>query len=131
MATRRKPVKSSKTAKPRKKASRPLGARLKENSAEDKELSATERRELARRIEDLDDRTRYLIVSSIGERITLYYNIADDTYSWDEPKAATLFKRKAAAQKILAMLGKGVRVIECSVDKRGQLLKKSIQLESK
>jgi hypothetical protein len=119
MATRRKPTKA-------RKPTRTVVRRAKPIQEEDKDLSAAERRELEQRIKDLDDRTRYLLASSIGSKITLYYNIADDTYSWDEPKSATLFKRKAAAQKIRTMLGSGVKVVECLVDKRGLLVKKSI-----
>ena len=119
MATARKPAKKS-------KSSRSNVSRVSLGPKEDRDLSAAERRELDRRIKDLEDRTRYLLASSIGSKITLYYNIADDTYSWDEPKSATLFKRKAAAQKIRTLLGSGVKVLECQVDKRGLLVKKSI-----
>jgi hypothetical protein len=112
---------------PLRKPGRVLASRSQLSPEEVRDLSAAERRELERAIKDLEDRTRYLLASSIGERITLYYNIADDTYTWDEPKSATLFKRKAAATKIRALLGSGVQVLECRVDKRGQLLKKSIQ----
>jgi hypothetical protein len=120
MATRRKPS-------PSRKSGKILGrtAHLSPEAIHD--LTAAERRELERAVKDLEDRTRYVLASSLGERIVLYYNIADDTYSWDEPKGATLFKRKPFALKIRAMLGSGVKVLECRVDKRGQLLKKSIQ----
>ncbi len=120
MATRRK-------SSPSRKPGRVFGSRSQLSPEEVRDLSAAERRELERAIKDLDDRTRYLLGTSIGERIVLYYNIADDTYTWDEPKNATLFKRKAAAVKVRTLLGSGVRVLECRVDKRGQLLKKSIQ----
>lgn len=120
MATRRKPSPSRKTGKV-------LGSRSRLSPEEIRDLSGTERRELERTIKDLEDPTRYLLASSIGLRIMLYYNIGDDTYTWDEPNNATLFKRKAAAVKIRTMLGSGVKVLECRVDKRGQVLRKSIQ----
>ena len=119
MATVRKPV------QPR-KPGRTIGSRTRLAPNEDPELSPAERRELESRIKDLKDRTRYILASSIGSKITLYYNIADDTYTWDDPKTATLFKRKAAAQKIRTMLGTGVKVLDCRVDKRGRLVGKSI-----
>jgi hypothetical protein len=120
MATVRKP------AQPR-KPGRTIGSRTQLAPKKDPDLSAAERRELERRIKDLDDRTRYILASSIGAKITLYYNISEDTYTWDDPKTATLFKRKAAAVKIRAMLGTGVKVLDCRVDKRGRLVSKSIQ----
>jgi len=120
MATRRKTIGARKSDKV-------LANRSRMSTEAVRDLSVAERRELEQCIKDLEDRTRYLLASSLGERITLYYNIADDTFSWDDPQGASLFKRKVAAQKIRTILGSGVKVLSCRVDKRGHLLKRSIQ----
>jgi len=123
MAARHKSVNSRKPAG---------GKPTRKTDADDiPELSRAEMRELERRVKDLEDRTRYLLVSSIGSRIVLYYNIADDTFTWEEPKEATLFKRKAAASKVKSLLGRGVEIVECRVDKHGKLLKSSLQPQAK
>jgi hypothetical protein len=54
-------------------------------------------RELDGRVKDLDDTTRYLLLSAFGPRFALYYNVSSDTYGMNEPVHATLFKRRAAA----------------------------------
>ncbi len=111
-----------KSANPRKTTGR-VASTSKKKVGNVPELTRAEQRELDRRIKDLEDRTRYLLLSSIGSRVHLYYNITEDTFSWDEPKHATLFKRKTAAASIKALLGSELAIVECRVDKRGQLLK--------
>lgn len=95
------------------------------------EMSRAEIRELERRVKDLEDRTRYLLISQIGPNVVLYYNVSEDTYSWDDPKDSTLFKRKEAALKIQSLLEGGNRIVKCRVNKRGQLVKNSIVLNAK
>jgi hypothetical protein len=119
-----------KSANPR-KPRRGVATASAKNVGDVPELTRAEQRELDRRIKDLDDRTRYLLLSSIGSRVHIYYNIAEDTFSWDEPKHATLFKRKTAAASIRALLGSELEIAECRVDKRGQLLNRSIKLAAK
>jgi hypothetical protein len=75
---------------------------------------------------DLDDRTRYLLVSTIGPRFVLYYQVTSDTYIMNEPALATLFKRRQAALAIKRLLTKSVRIVECRVDRKGRLIKSSI-----
>ena len=54
--------------------------RRRERAREDDELSPAQRRELRRRLIDLRDPIRYLLVSNMGRRFALYYNIAEDVY---------------------------------------------------
>ncbi|MBI3028031.1 MAG: hypothetical protein HYY64_00755 [Candidatus Rokubacteria bacterium] len=77
-------------------------------------------------MKDLHDRTRYLLVSAFGPRFALYYNVSEDTYGMNEPAHATLFKRRAAALAIRRMLGGGVEIARCRVDRRGQLVLNSL-----
>ena len=79
-----------------------------------------------RQLVDLDDRTRYLLVSTIGPRFVLYYQVTSDTYIMNEPALATLFKRRQAALAIKRLLTKRVRILECMVDRKGRLIKSSI-----
>ena len=88
-------------------------------------------RELDRRVKDLDDRTRYLLVSTFSPRFALYYNVAEDTYAMNEPVYATLFKRRAAALAIKRLLGGGVEIAPCRVDRRGRLVLKSVALRGR
>ena len=121
---------SRKPAKSRKPTSR--GGRAPSKAVDDvPEMSRDEVRELERRVQDLENRERYLLISQIGSSVVLYYNVSEDTYSWDDPTDATLFKRKAAALKIKSLLGAGIKLVECVVNKRGQLVKKSIALNAK
>jgi len=93
---------------------------------EDPPLTATQRRALARHIKDVEDRTRYLLVSATLPGISLYYRIQDDTWAFDDPTTATLFKRRVAAKAIQAQLRPGVYVVPCVVDDRGRLVLTSI-----
>ena len=93
---------------------------------EDPPLTPAQRRALARHVKDVEDRTRYLLVSATLPGISLYYMVQDDSWSFDDPTAATLFKRRAAARAIQALLRPGVYVVPCQVDDRGSLVLKSI-----
>ncbi|MBK7903070.1 MAG: hypothetical protein IPJ97_09110 [Proteobacteria bacterium] len=92
---------------------------------EDPPLTPTQRRALARHVKDMEDRTRYLLVSATlpGSRST---TVQDDSWSFDDPTTATLFKRRASAQAIQALLRPGVFVVPCKVDDRGRLVLTSI-----
>jgi hypothetical protein len=95
---------------------------------EDNELSARELRELERRVGDLNNRTRYLVVTVLGPGFVLYYNVSEDTYGWNEPSHATLFKRQEAAVAVQQLLGDSDTVTTGTVNARGQLVRKSVQL---
>lgn len=76
-------------------------------------LTRKQVRELKRRVADLDDPIRYFLVSRFGPRFALYYNVSDDVYAMNDPKAATLFKRRKAAESIKAMLGPRTQLVKC------------------
>jgi hypothetical protein len=75
-------------------------------------------RELQKRVADLEDPTRYLVVTGFGPRFVLYYNVCDDVYAMNEPSGGTLFKRRAAALAIKRLLGRKVRVVRCTTKRR-------------
>lgn len=82
--------------------------------------------ELDRRVKDLDDRTRYLLVSVFGPRFVLYDNVSEDTYAMNEPGRATVFKRRAAAAAIKTLLGRRVQIVRYRVDRQGHLVLNSL-----
>jgi len=76
-------------------------------------LSPAQRREILRRIRDMDDPTRYLIRDRLfeGRRMQLYYNVSDDV--WSSSRAgATLFKRRPSAVAIARLLGAETRILK-------------------
>jgi hypothetical protein len=107
------------------------GLRGVQTESDDTRLSDAQTRELARRIRDLEDRTRYLLVSTMGPRVFLYYDVTEDTYVWNDPRAATLFKRRAAAAAVKKLLGTAVAIVACRVDSRGRLVVSSVQRPGK
>ena len=93
---------------------------------EDPPLTPAQRRALECHVKDVEDRTRYLLVSATLPGISLYYMVQDDSWSFDDPTVATLFKRRPAARAIQALLRPGVFVVPCDVDDRGRLVLDSI-----
>lgn len=103
------------------------GARGAGRVAEDEPpVTRAEMQELDRRVKDLHDRTRYVLLSALSPKFMLYYSVSEDTYGMNEPAHATLFKRRAAAIAIRRMLGGGVEVVRCRVDRRGRLVLNSL-----
>ena len=96
------------------------------DNSDDWPLTKAEIRELDRRLADTRDRTRYLLVSVFGPRFVLYYNVSGDMYGMNDPRYATLFKRRAAALAIKRLLGSGVQVLRCRVDRRDRLVLRSV-----
>ena len=88
-------------------------ATYRESDPVDDELTPAQIRELRRRMADLDDVTRYLLVSQMGPRFALYYNVSDDVYVMNDPRGATLFKRRKAALAVKALLGGSIRLLRC------------------
>ena len=84
-----------------------------ESDAVDEELTPAQVQELRRRMADLDDATRYLLVSRMGPRFALYYSVSDDVYVMNDPRGATLFKRRKAALAVKALLGGSIRILRC------------------
>ncbi|MET0275377.1 MAG: hypothetical protein ABW211_00865 [Acidimicrobiia bacterium] len=96
------------------------------NASTEPELTRKQARELERRVEEMRDPTRYLLKSSLTSGIVLYYNLSEDTYGWNDPSGATLFKRRASASAIQGLLGTGVKVARCRVNRKGRLVKSSL-----
>ncbi len=94
------------------------GCRAEFDEAADWPLTPAQIREIKRRVVDLDDPIRYLLVSRVGPRFSLYYNVSDDLYAMNDPSGATLFKRRKAAESIKRTLGRGVDILECHTRKR-------------
>lgn len=90
------------------------------------DLTRSQTRELDSRLADLKDRTRYLLVSRLGPRFDPYYNVSEDTYGMNEPAHATLFKRRPAAAAVKRLLGRGIDLIRCRVDRQGKLVLRSV-----
>ncbi len=89
-------------------------------------LTSAQIRELEHSVKDLDDRTRYFLVSAFAPKFALYYNLSEDTYGMNEPGHATLFKRRAAAIAIKQMLGPGIQIVRCRVTRKGNLVARSV-----
>jgi hypothetical protein len=86
------------------------------------DLTASQIRELKRRIKDMDDPVRYLIVSEFGPRFVLYYNVSNGTFAHNDPAGGTVFKRRAAAESIRKLLRSTVTIAKFSV--KGKRLKR-------
>ena len=93
---------------------------------EDPPLTPAQRRALDRHVKDMEDRTRYLLVSATLPGISLYYLVNEDSWAFDDPTTATLFKRRASAKAVQSLLRPGVFVVPCEVDDRGRLVLSSI-----
>jgi hypothetical protein len=70
-------------------------------------LSAKEIAELKRRVADLEDPTRYVIVSAFSRRFCLYYCPESGNYIMNEIPPEAMFKRKAEAVAVAKVLDRG------------------------
>ena len=115
------------TEKPRKKPTKtkPVPPTVSEPAAapedEDWELSKAQIREIERRVRDLDDPKRFVLASELLPSFVLYYDVSNNVYVMNDLSAATVFKKRKAAVAIKALLGKGVRIVECLKLKSGKL----------
>ena len=114
------------TEKPRKKPgkTKPVPPTVSEPAApqdEDWELSKAQIREIERRVRDIDDPRRFVLASELVPSFVLYYDVSDNVYVMNDLSAATVFKKRKAAVAIKALLGKGVRIVECRKLKTGKL----------
>jgi hypothetical protein len=114
------------TQKPKKKPTKtkPVPPTVSEPAApegQDWELSKAQIRELERRVRGLDDPKRFVLASEFLPRFVLYYDVSDNVFVMNDLSAATVFKKRKAAAAIKALLGKGVRVVECRKLKSGKL----------
>lgn len=84
-------------------------------------LTPAQIREIDRGVADLDNPVRYLLVSRMGPRFFLYYNVSDDLYAMNDPSGATLFKRRKAAESVKRTLGRGgrgIHLVKCRTRRR-------------
>jgi hypothetical protein len=114
------------TEKPRKKPAKakPVPPTVSEPAApEDEgwELSKAQIREIERRVRDIDDSRRFVLASELLPSFVLYYDVSNNVYVMNDLSAATVFKKRKAAVAIKALLGKGVRIVECLKLKSGKL----------
>ncbi len=106
--------------------SKPHSLRSEASAVDPHPLTKSQIRELERRLRDADDRTRYLLVSSLAPSCTLYYDVSSDNYVMNEPARATLFKRRQGAVAIQNTLGARISVVRCRVDARDALVLSSL-----
>jgi hypothetical protein len=90
------------------------GMSLRRDNWDDEPLTPAQIRKLKRRVANLDDPIRYLLVSQLGPRFALYYNVSDDVYALNDPRGGTLFKRRNAALAVKRLLGSRIRVVRCT-----------------
>ena len=114
------------TEKPRKRPAKtkPVPPTVSEPAApedEDWELSKAQIREIERRVRDIDDPRRFVLASEFLPSFVLYYDVSNNVYVMNDLSAATVFKKRKAAVAIKALLGKGVRIVECLKLKSGKL----------
>ena len=88
---------------------------------EDWELTKAQIREIERRVRDIDDPRRFVLASEFLPSFVLYYDVSNNVYVMNDLSAATVFKKRKAAVAIKALLGKGVRIVECLKLKSGKL----------
>jgi hypothetical protein len=115
-----------KRRKARTTRSKPRSVRSEASADDPFPLTKPQIRELQRRLRDADDRTRYLLVSSLAPGCTLYYDVTSDNYVMNEPARATLFKRRPGAVAIQSTLGAGVTIVRCRVDASDALVPSSL-----
>ena len=88
-------------------------------------LTPAQMRELKRRVLDLKDRRRFLLVSAFTARTAFHYDVSRSTWGMNDPSLGTLFKRRATATAVQRLLRDGVQVVRWRVDRRDRLIKKS------
>lgn len=76
------------------------------------QLSPAVIRELERRLRDLRDPVRYMLVSEFSRRFILYYNVSSGMFTMNDPRGGTLFKRRQAAEGVKKILGKGITIVK-------------------
>lgn len=67
-------------------------------------LTEAQAAELHRRMAELDDPTRYLIVSAFSRKFVLYCEVQSNCYVMNRPADGTLFKSRDVAQAVLSVL---------------------------
>lgn len=88
---------------------------------EDPSLSAAWRKEIGRRLRDLHDPTRYVIVSAFSRTFLLYYDASRDSYPMNDLGQATLFKRLSVARAVIRVLGDHHVLMKVKLRKDGSI----------
>lgn len=98
----------------------PYAARLKRQAndppgrAEDPPLTPAWSREIKRRVADMRNPVRFMLVSVMSPRFMLFYEVSDGTYVLNNPMGATLFKKRDVAEAVRRVLGSRVRILRCT-----------------
>lgn len=71
---------------------------------DDPPISKKEIALLKKRCADLDDPTRYVIVSPFSRNFCLYYVPSDDVFAMNELREGSLFKRRSHAEALAKLL---------------------------
>jgi hypothetical protein len=94
--------------------------------------------ELERRMADMMDPTRYVIVSSFVPKFSLFYCPSDGVFVMNEIPEAALFKRKAEALAVAQALergrrkrARGLQVIQVKKTKRGVLILEGVHVDGR
>jgi hypothetical protein len=82
--------------------------------ADDFGLTRSQLRVIERRVKEARDPTRYLVVSRLGPRFLLYYNVTDNDFVMNRPAGGTLFKRRDMAVAAARLLRSGLHVVRCT-----------------
>jgi hypothetical protein len=69
-------------------------------------------------------------VSSFGPRFDLYYDVKEDLFAWKEPTGGTVFKRRSMAAAVARLLGAGIAIVKCKVDRKGKLVERSARVRN-
>jgi hypothetical protein len=89
-------------------------------------LSAAWIREIERRVKDLRDSTRYVIVSVMlpgpPRKWELFYDVSDDMWAM-EIAGATLFKRKRTARAVADLLGDRYQIVEVKLGRKKKVIR--------
>jgi hypothetical protein len=77
-----------------------------EPSPDEEPLTREQLRELRRRIKEMDDPVRYMVVSRLLPRWKLWFDVSDGNYCSDI-ESGTLFKRREYAEAVRSALAEG------------------------
>jgi hypothetical protein len=94
--------------------------------------------ELQRRVADMDDPMRYVIVSSFLPNFSLFYCPADGVFAMNEIPEAALFKRKSEALAVAVALerrrrkrNRGLQVIQVKKTKRAVRILEQVRVDGR
>jgi hypothetical protein len=92
-------------------------------------LTRAQKAELERRIRDMDDPHRYMIISALFSRKRLmFYEVSENVFAMGDIAGGTLFKRKEAAEAVFRTLGREtLQVIKVKKTKKGIRLVDSVK----